>query len=362
MPTPTSSIHRSAVPEETISAEQFARMEDRLDALLEEIKGLREDNAKLQKRLDAKDEEINRLTRQPAQSPLNSLAHHPLTAAIDNTADGMDTEEGEVLESLSSTKLAAFKQDLTKTVVAEILVAMKEAGMTSPPLSSYGIRRPPPKTFSENFDVNQPRQHSGPMSFATAVRQIAKGNATPDHAARVVFRSTYPRSNVEGITNIYMKGYVQPGPKRFVTVRNALFTLGITSGILEMSFIGKSVVHLLCDSSKAAHIQECLTKKGVFLPGFNPLEVPELVVSSGKSLEEREKEGRVNCIRRLGGLYCRGGQQIKKACLEGFDDDLASEVRTFAKQLEMDRAQQDAERVFSSTPTTSLDDHCQKTR
>ncbi|KAI8849143.1 hypothetical protein BC829DRAFT_416968 [Chytridium lagenaria] len=226
MPTPTSSIHRSAVPEETISAEQFARMEDRLDALLEEIKGLRRTTPNSRNALTLK---MKKSIDSPVNQPnlLSTVSPITLSPLIDNTADGMDTEKGgpgiTLVNQTCGLQTRPYQDSRCRNPCR-----YEEAGMTSPPLSSYGIRRPPPKTFSENFDVNQPRQHSGPMSFATAVRQIAKGNATPDHAARVVFRSTYPRSNVEGITNIYMKGYVQPGPKRFVTVRNALFTLGIT--------------------------------------------------------------------------------------------------------------------------------------
>ncbi|KAI8829326.1 hypothetical protein BC829DRAFT_423986 [Chytridium lagenaria] len=228
---PTSQYDQAAL------LEQMARMNTRFDSLMDEIQGLRADNARLQQRLEAKDAEINRLTRQPPAPPV-------------------------------------------------------EAGLSTFPPLLPGSRRPVPKTFSENFDVNKPRQPSGPVSFAAAARHVARGDATPEHAARIVFRSTYPRSTIPGITNLYMRGFAEPGPLRYTIIRNALLTLGIESGVLDMSFIGKSVVHLLCDSSKADFIQTRLTNKGVFLPNFNPLEVPELVVSSSKSKEEREKEGR----------------------------------------------------------------------
>ncbi|KAI8832876.1 hypothetical protein BC829DRAFT_422698 [Chytridium lagenaria] len=178
----------------------------------------------------------------------------------------MVEEEGEVFESISATKLAAFKADLTKNVVKELLVAMKEAGINKPSPPPHGSRRTAPKIFSENFDVNTPRPPPGPLSFAAAARQIARGDATPEHAARMVFRSTYPRSNISGITNLYMRGYAEPGPFRYTIIRNALLTLGIDSGVLDMSFIGKSVVHLLCDSSKATFIQSRLTNKGCVPP------------------------------------------------------------------------------------------------
>ncbi|KAI8828639.1 hypothetical protein BC829DRAFT_424158 [Chytridium lagenaria] len=186
------------------------------------------------------------------------------------TDTAKDTEEGEILEALSSTKIAAFKADLTQTVVKELLTVMKEIGFTNPSSPHAGSRRQAPKIFSEHFDVNTPRPPSGPLSFAAAARQIARGAATPEHAARM--------------------GFAEPGPLRYTIIRNALLAIGIDSGVLDMSFIGKSVVHLLCDSSKAASIQSKLTSKGVFLPEFNPLEVPELVVSSSKSKAEREEK------------------------------------------------------------------------
>ncbi|KAI8847300.1 hypothetical protein BC829DRAFT_418451 [Chytridium lagenaria] len=158
----------------------------------------------------------------------------------------MEREDGEVIEDLSATKLAAFKADLTKTVVAELLVAMKKKD-SSTNIQAYA-RRPPPPTFLVNFDVNAPRQ---PLvhQLRRAVRQIARGNATPDHAARVVFRSTYPRSEVPGVTSLHA-GIRPKRPKRYLMVRNALLSIGIDSGVMEMSFIGQSVVHLMCDSVK----------------------------------------------------------------------------------------------------------------
>ncbi|KAI8828129.1 hypothetical protein BC829DRAFT_424250 [Chytridium lagenaria] len=263
---------------------------------------------------------MKKLTVSLARTSLLPLKLHP---AHPNgpCCHSMDTEDGEVLEALSTTKLAAFKADLTKTVVSEILGAMKDAGLTNLSTRHSTPRRPSPKVFSEHFDTTAHRQPAGPMSFAAAARQIARGDATPEHAARMVFRSTYPRSTIPGITNLYMRGYAEPGPLRYTIIRNALLTLGISTGVLDMSFIGKSVVHLLCDSSKAEFIQGRLTDKGVFLPAFDPLEVPDLVVSSSKSKEERAREGRQNCIKRLGGLFARGGTQIKSACLEGVDEE-----------------------------------------
>ncbi|KAI8847301.1 hypothetical protein BC829DRAFT_418452 [Chytridium lagenaria] len=56
----------------------------------------------------------------------------------------MVEEEGEVFEAVSATKLAAFKADLTKDVVKELLAAMKEAGLdkSSPPYMAPAVSSP----------------------------------------------------------------------------------------------------------------------------------------------------------------------------------------------------------------------------
>ncbi|KAI8848714.1 hypothetical protein BC829DRAFT_417333 [Chytridium lagenaria] len=99
------------------------------------------------------------------------------------------------------------------------------------------------------------------------------------------------------------------------------FTLeSIETGVLEISFVGQSVVYFFCDD----------TAKGVLLPDFNPLEVPVLVVAGSKTKTEREAESRRNCARRLEAMYHHGGQQIKAACLEGFDETFAEENTPWA--------------------------------
>ncbi|KAI8851123.1 hypothetical protein BC829DRAFT_415616 [Chytridium lagenaria] len=118
-------------------------MNNRFDSLLEEIKGLREDNARLQKRLDAKDAEINRLTRQPTAPPAMDI-QHPSSPNPTATDTAKDTEDGEILEALSSTKIAAFKADLTQTVVKELLTVMKKSASPTPrhPTLVLAVRLP----------------------------------------------------------------------------------------------------------------------------------------------------------------------------------------------------------------------------
>ncbi|KAI8828928.1 hypothetical protein BC829DRAFT_424092 [Chytridium lagenaria] len=236
-----------------------------MEDLLLEVKALREDNARLQKRLDDKDAEIHRLNRQalgPTNQPHLLRSHRP--APVED--NGMEHEDGEVIEDLSATKLAAFKADLTKTVVAELLVAMKEEGFPRPTPTAYA-RRPPPPTFSRN--------------------------ATPDHAARVVL----------GAPILVVK---------FLGLR--VFTCGDTS---------KEVPNVtLC---KAAAIEKKLTDKGVLIPAFDPLEVPKLNVASSKSLEEREKEVREQAL-----LYAEERQRRDADSFFRHTEPSATEERLFA--------------------------------
>ncbi|KAI8828640.1 hypothetical protein BC829DRAFT_424159 [Chytridium lagenaria] len=345
----TASVSSSTSVSIEESLKQYAniisRMDARMEDLLLEVKALREDNARLQKRLDDKDAEIHRLNRQ-ALKPTTASAPEKIPSTADPEDENtMETEDGEVLEELSATKLAAFKADLTKTVVAELIVAMKEEGLARPSSSTYA-QRPPPPTFSVNFDVNAPRQTPGPLSFAAAARQIARGNATPITRRQSRIQEHLPSQHGPWSHQPLYAWLRSEGTKRYLMVRNALMAIGIDSGIMEMSFIGQSVVHLMCDSSKAAFIEKKLTDKGVFLPAFDPLEVPKLNVASSKSHEEREKEGRLNCTKRLGALYSRGGQQIKQACLEGLNDTLAEEIRIQARLYAEERQRRDAELIF----------------
>ncbi|KAI8846726.1 hypothetical protein BC829DRAFT_445038 [Chytridium lagenaria] len=284
----------------------------------------------------AKDNEISRLLLLIAPSPTPTV--NPTPPPLDPPQQQllqqtpMDEEDGEIQEPRLTTQLERIKADIIKAVSTELTSTMKDMMASRMPTPSES-RRSLPKTFSENFDVNNPRQKEGPPSFAAAVRQINRREATSDHAARVVFRSSYPRSQITGITNVYMRGSVPAGnmwPQRFVIIREALSTIGIKMGVVDMSFIGKSVIHLFCDEAHAKDIQHHLQNAGYLLTDFDPLEVPELVVASGKSKSVREREGRENFVKRLGAMYYRGGQQIKNACLEGVSDDLQEAIRQHA--------------------------------
>ncbi|KAI8838655.1 hypothetical protein BC829DRAFT_421173 [Chytridium lagenaria] len=276
----------------------ISRMDTRMEDLLLEVKALREDNARLQKRLDDKDAEIHRLNRQ-ALGPTNQTAPVKIPTVPAPVEDnGMEHEDGEVIEDLSATKLAAFKADLTKTVVAELLVAMKEEGFPRPTPTAYARRL-----------------HHLPFRFAAVSAKL------PEETPLL----TTPLESSLGAPILVVKswGYesLHAGirPKRPQTLP---YGQKCPSGYWHRLWRNGDELHwsISCsshvDSSKAAAIEKKLTDKGVLIPAFDPLEVPKLNVASSKSLEEREKEGRINCAKRLGALYSRGGQQIKKACLE----------------------------------------------
>ncbi|KAI8828432.1 hypothetical protein BC829DRAFT_424204 [Chytridium lagenaria] len=126
-----------------------------------------------------------------------------------------------------------------------------------------------------------------------------------------------------------MKGSVSSGvmwPQRFVIILEALLILRIKDGIIDMSFIGKSVIHLFCDDAHVTDIKKRLQDAGHLLVDFDPLEIPDLVIASTESKTEREREGRENVIKRLGAMYHRGGLQFKQAWLHGVPEDLATAI------------------------------------
>ncbi|KAJ3209741.1 hypothetical protein HDU67_005960 [Dinochytrium kinnereticum] len=166
----------------------------------------------------------------------------------------------------------------------------------------------------------------GPTSYASAVRSIARQSATANHACRVVFCSTFARSTVEKIDNVYFRGSaggLRLKSQRYVVIREALRSIAISSGILDMSFIGGSVVHLLVDAAHTTTITAALRKKGVLLPDFNPLAVPAHLAHAGQADQARlESDASKKCVDRLAILLRRSGRVKREAVLRGMPEDI----------------------------------------
>ncbi|KAI8848143.1 hypothetical protein BC829DRAFT_444079 [Chytridium lagenaria] len=231
-------------PCHTASADHsvLASMSAQMSELLQEVRLLREANERLQATLAIKDLEIRRLTsKAEAPKPILTASTTPTPPPTTNKATNMRLRRMEGRESSEDKQMAVLQANITKSVVSEVMAALdaKDSFASSSHPNDY-----PPHTCWD-------------MSFAAATRQIARGNATPEHAARIVFRSTFPRSSITG-------------PLRYVLSVTPLLTIGIETGVLEISFVGQSVVHLFCDDSKVEDIRTRLAAKGVFLPDFNP--------------------------------------------------------------------------------------------
>ncbi|KAJ3202200.1 hypothetical protein HDU67_000722 [Dinochytrium kinnereticum] len=265
--------------------------------LVEEIGKLRETIQRMEAHLAAKDQEI---------------AH--LRAAIASTAP----EAGEAIPT---------PQDARKMLILDVIAALKESGLlpVQPPPHPDPTDKPAARPTFVHPDPD-PR-HQGPTSYASAVRSIASRSATANAACRVVFRSTFPRRTVERIDNVYFKGSTGGSSlkgQRYVVIREALRSIGISSGVLDMSFIGGSVVHLLVDSAHTATITTALRKKGVLLPEFNPLSVPAHLAQDDHAAQARlEADASKKCVDRLAILLRRSGPVKRDAVLRGIPEEIA---------------------------------------
>ncbi|KAI8829324.1 hypothetical protein BC829DRAFT_423984 [Chytridium lagenaria] len=114
--------------------------------------------------------------------------------------------------------------------------------------------------------------------------------------------------------------------QRFVVVREALRTIGITSGVIDMSFVGSSVIHLLVDSAATDTITTCLRRHGFLLTDFDPLVVPPHSIAPSLSAPSTDQvDGcRTNCIRRLAILLSRSGAVKADAITRPFSPDIAN--------------------------------------
>ncbi|KAI8833190.1 hypothetical protein BC829DRAFT_422611 [Chytridium lagenaria] len=262
----------------------------------------------LNARLEAKDKELDLLrtkiaTASPA--PKDPPASRPTRREPDTTSEMEEVELGEVPEP--------------RRLVHDVIATLKESGLLqvpqSPPVSAQ--RGPQPRIFSENFDISSTSSFvDTPRSYAAAARNIFRNSASALDAARIVFRSSFPRSTITRLENVYLKASVPSGtlwPKRFLIMREALKTLGIKEGIVDMSFVGGSVVHLLVSNEKVDEVEEALRKAGRLLVDFDPLGVPDLPSNQGRSSTELKRMAHDNCVKRLGNLYARGGQHTKDA-------------------------------------------------
>ncbi|KAI8830710.1 hypothetical protein BC829DRAFT_449600 [Chytridium lagenaria] len=265
----------------------------------------------LNARLEAKDKELTMLRNKISLAPLApkaSSASNMTRWDTDTASEMEEVELGEVPEPKKVRKVLQRRQQLVHDVIA----TLKESGLlqASRPPPVTAPRGPPPRIFSEHFDTSTPSSSTETSrSFAAAARNISRNSATALDAARIVFRSSFPRSNLTRLENVYFKASVPSGPlwpKRFLIIREALKTLGIKEGVIDMSFVGGSVVHLLVSSEKVDEIEEALRKAGRLLIDFDPLGVPDIPSNQGRSSAELKQLAHDNCVKRLGNLYARG--------------------------------------------------------
>ncbi|KAI8847298.1 hypothetical protein BC829DRAFT_444628 [Chytridium lagenaria] len=284
--------------------EEMSRMQRTLDEIREEAKQ-RESQARVTaERMDKQNADLHkalqRMTDQ--QDRLNLFRTHGSPCPKTNEmGTGILIRTWKRLNSAEVPEPKKVRKSLQRRqqLVQDVIATLQESGLlqTSRPHPTVTPRGPPPP-------------------LPPPPGNISRNSATASDAARIVFRSSFPRSTLTRLENVYFKASVPSGPlwpKRFLIIREALKTLGIGDGIIDMSFVGGSVVHLLVSSDKVDEVEEALRKAGRLLLDFDPLGIPDIPSNQGRSSSELKRSAHDNCVKRLGNLYSRGGQHTKDA-------------------------------------------------
>jgi hypothetical protein len=172
-----------------------------------------------------------------------------------------------------------------------------------------------------------------PLSYSAALRQSLRPGARLSHAAaaRICFQHLHQRPLTTTFSNLYIRCYLpqqKAGGKRYELVRGALRSLGITQGVFDMSFIGKSITHLLVDAAFASDISAKLGPD-ILLSDFDPLAQPAHTTDSHNTQRSREA-----FVDRIAILLSRNHGPRRTAILSAVPVDLLLDVeRSLAAKL-----------------------------
>ncbi|KAJ1547650.1 hypothetical protein HK096_001596 [Nowakowskiella sp. JEL0078] len=153
---------------------------------------------------------------------------------------------------------------------------------------------------------------------------------TPAQAFAAATRANdAPRIPLEKATNIYVCMSSIPESKatigqRIVYIREALKHINVTKGVLEVSFIGGSVVHLIVVSDIADEISAKLEDARILLKGFQPLaDPPHRIIS-----ETIRTRNNTRLITRIAAVMNRArSHAVCQAAIDTIPQDMRDRVR-----------------------------------
>jgi hypothetical protein len=234
-----------------------------------------------------------------------------LIASLERKIDEMGTKMNEDMEQLEGRmeyKLGNRMNELEKCLKAL--------------LNANPSARPAPASE----DSNAPAR---PLTYSAALRKVTapKAKISPVVAARVCFEHTFERPPARTFKNIYIRCYVprtQKDKNRYKLVRTALTSKGVTTGVFDMSFIGKCIVHLLVDSAEHDSI---VTKLGddIVIKNFDPLELPDHLHDAPEAQQHLQK-ARNQYIERIAILLTRNSGTREQAIMRDVPEDLYEDI------------------------------------
>ncbi|KAJ3267441.1 hypothetical protein HDU76_011814, partial [Blyttiomyces sp. JEL0837] len=197
--------------------------------------------------------------------------------------------------------------------------------------STSPIRFSPPATSPKPATITRSTSPAPSPKPAAVTSTISPATSPPKPA--VFHRRQRHHEPAKYIENVYVKiaGLHRVDRKEWYgAVRSSLTAAGIESGVLDMSFVGRSVVHLLVEESACMGVKEFFRGRGFLMPdGFNPL-LPSGHANSTVDMGVLEKA----CVYRLARLYGRSRDRVKwDAVVRGFSESICMRVRSLVDSL-----------------------------
>ncbi|KAJ3089273.1 hypothetical protein HDU96_003822, partial [Phlyctochytrium bullatum] len=129
-------------------------------------------------------------------------------------------------------------------------------------------------------------------TYAAAARKAVTGTALSQaELVRVAFQHRFDRtSSLDRFRNVFAKFTIPkdlPRNRHRTFARDVLRAIGITDGVALISFIGRSVIHLVVAESYHEHVTQALNRQESLLPDFDITSYPAHCTTDAQREEYR---------------------------------------------------------------------------
>ncbi|KAJ3093148.1 hypothetical protein HDU96_002510, partial [Phlyctochytrium bullatum] len=173
------------------------------------------------------------------------------------------------IDSRIASSFAQFEDRILKVLANHISPAHGKSANLTAPLSSSSA--PAPTAASAP---------SSTPTYADAVRKMTSGVAmSPAELRRIALQHKYSRPAADArYVNIFARLSIPkelPRNRYLDVARNILNALGINDGVAFISFVGRSVMHLVVEEQVSDNIVRILSKDDAYLPNFDITGYPD---------------------------------------------------------------------------------------